>query len=341
MHKIVATIIWLSAGIAVIVLIGFTALQLKSDLERGKKHEGFTYALPGKDIYALDFQGGDVICGGADGLFRVNSETLETEEIEGFSYVKAILATEDGLWIGSDRGVALLGTSERFTTEKGLPDNRVLSLFRRRDGAIWIGTWGGAAELRAENGLWKLQKTYTAADGLANDMVNVIYEDSFGGMWFGSYVAPRGGVGVLDGGNNQIFTIDSGLPHANVSVIIETSAHSVIVGGGLYTRGGAAEFERVNGQWALKRVVAKTDGLAGEKVRSLYEDSAGRLWFGSEYDGLAVFDGRHRLILNTETGLGHNEVKVIREGADGSFWIGTNGGLTKISPQVINSATGQ
>jgi len=338
MRKIIKPLVWLAAGIVAVLLVGFTAVQFKSDIARMKEHVGFEHTLLSKDIYALDFQDGDIICGGAEGLYRVNTETLEAEEIEDYRYVKAILVTEDSVWVGSEAGLGLLGTQQRLTTENGLPDNRVMSLCLAQDGTLWIGTRGGAAQAKIEKGQWKVQKTYNAADGLADDMVNVIYEDSFGGLWFGSYVAPRGGVSIQSNGNNQIFTTDNGLPHANVNAIIETSEHSVIVGGGLYTKGGAAEFERSNGKWELKRTITKADGLAGEKVRSLYKDGAGRLWFGSEYDGLAIWVGSRFVILTTETGLCHDEIKVIREDADGNFWIGTNGGLTKISKEVLNNA---
>ena len=48
-------------------------------------------------------------------------------------------------------------------------------------------------------------------------------------------------------------------------------------GGLCFWRGGLA------GVWG------RAEGLAGERVRSLYRDRVGRYWIGSEYDGVTVF----------------------------------------------------
>ena len=53
--------------------------------------------------------------------------------------------------------------------------------------------------------------------------------------------------------------------------------------------GGASVFTKVGKKWHLEEDLSKTDGLAGEKVRSLFQDSKGIIWMGSEYDGVTLF----------------------------------------------------
>ena len=97
--------------------------------------------------------------------------------------------------------------------------------------------------------------------------------------------------------------------------------------------------------------ITVSDGIAGEKVRSLFLDSSGRLWVGSEYDGLAVFydfkisdTGRFShsgpIILTTDNGLPNNEVKVISEASDGNIWVGTRSGLLRIDKGGIDNERG-
>jgi ligand-binding sensor domain-containing protein len=62
----------------------------------------------------------------------------------------------------------------------------------------------------------------------------------------------------------------------------------------------------------------------------LFEDSARRLWFCSEYNGVAIRDGEvWRRVTMTE-GLPGNEIKVMLEDGDGTLWLGNERGLGRI-----------
>ena len=75
--------------------------------------------------------------------------------------------------------------------------------------------------------------------------------------------------------------------------------------------------------------------LAGPKVRSLWEDGAGRIWIGSEFEGLAVrLGGRTLRILTTDDGLAGQEIMAIAGTPDGAVWLGTIDGLTRIGPEA-------
>jgi ligand-binding sensor domain-containing protein len=167
-------------------------------------------------------------------------------------------------------------------------------------------------------------------------MINVIMEDSFGGMWFGSYVAPRGGIGILKDNKWQAFTTKDALLHANINAMIQLADKSVVVGGGLYTKGGGTRFIYETNGWIKKSNLTKKDGLAGEKIRSLFEDSQKRLWIGSEYDGLAVINGNKITKLTKKNGLSNDEVKVMKEDRENNIWIGTREGLVRITKGNID-----
>jgi ligand-binding sensor domain-containing protein len=83
------------------------------------------------------------------------------------------------------------------------------------------------------------------------------------------------------------------------------------------------------------------DGLAGESTRSVYEDDAGWMWVGSEYDGIAVGTPGSWKVLTEKDGLAGYEVKIMTQDPDGTYWLGTNSGLTRIDPKsALQAVTG-
>ena len=148
----------------------------------------------------------------------------------------------------------------------------------------------------------------TSSDGLLTDMVNTMFQDSTGGMWFGSYVAPQGGISYLKDGKWQLFSTDNGLPHNDITSLIEDDSGNIWAGTGFLYRGGAVKFVSTENGWVIQQVLTKSDGLAGDKVRSIFQDKDGVMWFGSEYDGLARWQNGRWRVLTEKDGLPHYEV---------------------------------
>ncbi|MHB1484734.1 MAG: ligand-binding sensor domain-containing protein [Saccharofermentanales bacterium] len=317
--------------IAGICILAYGAAVFANDVRMSRPATGFTVFLADKDICSMaigiDERGDDVIwAGGSNGLFRIYKG--RSEEIGDYRYVKALLVEGNEIWIGHDQGITILDGDDKktFTIKEGLPDNRVNALCADTKGNVWAGTWGGVAVF--ESGA--LKRIMTMKDGLIDDMVNVIMQDDSGGMWFGSYVAPRGGLCIYFNDEWQYFTVDDDLVHSNINAVIQLDNRDVIAGGGLYTKGGGTVFAFDGRKWSAKSKIAKSDGLAGAKIRSLMEDGKKRLWVGSEYEGLAVLENGNSKILTEKNGLPNNEVKCMKEDRKGTIWIGTRMGLVRI-----------
>lgn len=332
------SVILIVSGFIIIFTLFMTFTKLQGQVEKEQAKPGFTTLLAKEDITCL-VEGEKVIyAGGVNGLFSIDKKTFETKEIGDYHYLRSLLLDARGLWLATDTGLVLITaeTSRVYTKNDGLPDDRVLCINPIEDGHFWLGTWGGAIEMMVDEENKSLVKNkYTSENGLLTDNVNVINQDNFGGLWFGSYVAPRGGVSVLKDGTWQYFTVEDALLHGNITTIINRFDEQVIVGGGLFKYGGATVFKEIDGIWAESETLTRETGLAGEKVRTLYEDQKRRLWVGSEYDGLVIIENDHKKLLNDARGLSHNEVKVIREDEDGNIWIGTMRGLTRIEKGVV------
>lgn len=299
----------------------------------GNLKSGWAVIRPPSDVESIVVSDNIIWAGGKEGVFGIDPNSGEVVVTTPFNqklpYTQALLLDTAGrLWVGYNGGVAELNGSEHvfYTTQQGLPDNRVNALIQDNKGRIIAGTWSGMAIY--EDGMWQKPEY---SDGLIHEMVNVIMEDSRGGLWFGSYVAPNGGISYLNDGEWQYFTIENGLPHNDVNAIVEDSMGNVWVGTGLYNRGGAVKLVYNDSGWEVIDTFSKDDGLAGEKVRSLFEDMSGNMWFGSEYDGVAYFKDGGFTVMDEDDGLSSPEVKCFAQGDNGTLWMGTRNGITRIS----------
>ena len=77
------------------------------------------------------------------------------------------------------------------------------------------------------------------------------------------------------------------------------------------------------------------DGLSGNSINTLFQDSRGFLWIGTQ-DGLNRYDGYsfevYRHEIGDQTSISGNSIQCITEDANGDLWIGTIGnGLNKWS----------
>lgn len=132
----------------------------------------------------------------------------------------------------------------------------------------------------------------------------------------------------------RIFTSDDGLPPSGVNAVVQTRGGYLWIG----TFGGLARFDGLNfkifkGQSARRVSDPKSGQYAGpasDRILTLYEDDAGRLWIGTQDAGLSVFERgsfRHLPICD-----GVCQVNDILQGPDKALWVATNIGLLKMDP---------
>ena len=118
----------------------------------------------------------------------------------------------------------------------------------------------------------------------------------------------------------QTWTKELGLPDNSVTAVLQTRDGYLWVG----TMGGLARFDGVRFV-----VFAPTPGRSNEVVRvsALCEDAAGRLWVGSQDEGLLCYaDGVLRRFAGNG-GLCDQTITALAEDAAGTLWVGTPLGL--------------
>jgi ligand-binding sensor domain-containing protein len=66
------------------------------------------------------------------------------------------------------------------------------------------------------------------------------------------------------------------------------------------------------------------EGLANNRVMTMYEDKAGNIWFGTG-GGVSRYDGKSFRNFTTKEGLSNNDLTTIMEDKTGKLWFGTRG----------------
>ncbi len=167
---------------------------------------------------------------------------------------------------------------QTWRRQNGLTANGVNAITQTRDGYIWLGTSAGLVRFDGSEfklvDLSGLPKTRSSAvTGLASSRG--------GGFWFG---LAHGAFGFCDGKNVSLRGREewAGMDQ-NVHSIIEATNGDVWV---------AAETQsgRMIASNVYVGVFAEEEGQPSADVLTTYQDSKGRVWFGTAQNGLSYFE---------------------------------------------------
>ena len=157
--------------------------------------------------------------------------------------------------------------------------------------------------------------TFTSDNGLAGNIVQAIWEDGRGRVWFGT----ENGLSRYDGQAWQTYRTDDGLLDNNVWSI-SGDGDAVWCA----TSSGLSVFE--NGRW---RSFSTADGLPGNDVRAVAVARDGTVWAGTFGQGIArLAPGATRWEAFALPAASPNRgvfVQAIWQSPAGPLWFGTNG----------------
>jgi ligand-binding sensor domain-containing protein len=323
------------------VMIGLVVLLLGSMAVLSKQEPPveedpiWTIIRPPSDITSMVDAGDIIWVGGKDGVIGIKEETHELVDFpceQRLTYTRNMLWEDGVLWIGHDRGLTRWTEDGwyTYTEDDGMVTDRVNWVMRDTDGILWVGTWHGAY-YDDGSGWGKI----TIDDGLLDDNVNTIMQHSNGDIWFGSYKTPEGGISVKTEDGWEYFSTENGLIHNNIVQFFEDTDGSMWASTGLMTVGGGVKF-RHDGAWIIEDILTSEEGIPEGKVRSIFRDSGGVLWVGTEDKGMALLVENGIRIISVEKGLSHDEVKVYLEDAYGYLWLGTRDGITLLTRDNIS-----
>jgi signal transduction histidine kinase/ligand-binding sensor domain-containing protein/CheY-like chemotaxis protein len=237
---------------------------------------------------------------------------------------------EGNLWIGTDGGGLSIWNrrTNRFTNYQHRPGqpaslgcNSITSIRQDRAGQIWLSTFGGGIDrFDRASGSFRHYRCINARTMEENKNVWLLYEDRSGNLWASTF------------GNGRFYRYNRALDRfdvfnqAFIDFIAITEDHS-----GALWAGNSHQLIRVDTSNRHSTVYE-----IGKPVRSIYEDSKGRFWIGTEGKGLLLFDRNKGQVVSQYSdadGLCNNAVLNILEDRKGHLWLSTFNGLCRFDPQ--------
>ncbi|NCS88366.1 MAG: hypothetical protein AUK34_12500 [Ignavibacteria bacterium CG2_30_36_16] len=223
--------------------------------------------------------------------------------------------SDNNIWITTyNRGIFIFSKKRQklfpLNEKNGLSDNQILSLKFINDAAL-IGTRSGGLNILRP----AILECMSSKDGLADEYVNSIYEDS------PNYFL----VGTINGIYN--ISIANSLNHVHklpmlvndhIYFIVRDKKSKLLIGtrtSGLHVFSGKEH-----------SVFNAENKLRVNFVRSIYVDDENNYWIGTNGAGVCIIDNASTTYIDTKSGLSNDLVSFIHEAVNGDILVGTSGG---------------
>jgi ligand-binding sensor domain-containing protein/signal transduction histidine kinase len=271
---------------------------------------------PAEPVTALfEDREGSLWVGRADGIERLRDTVFTTYYASG-----GVLSRNNGPLYVDSEGRTWFGPSEGglFWRKEGHMGRVIAAAVQKdivysidgRKGELWIGRRGGLTRLRESGGSFTA-KTYTAADGLAQNRVYAVHRSGDGTVWAGTLSA---GLSRLKDGTFTTYTVANGLVSNSISSIAESSDGTMWFG----TPNGLNELSEGH-----LRAYTSKDGLPPGNVNCLLPDSNGVLWIGTD-NGLAFLrSGTVHALSDDVPDSVREEIFAMAEDKAGALWMAT------------------
>ncbi len=274
---------------------------------------------------------------------------------------------QGGVWIGTaDRGLVHVhnGKADTFTTSDGLSGQIVTALFEDREGNIWVATTSGLDRFHNS-----AVTTYRIKQGLASAFVNSVLADSNGSIWLATHdglnqwTNPQiKTVAVTDGGKPNGFFPNSLIQDSSGQIWISTpyqvgyldNNHFVSLinvpgavtsmvqdtAGNLWIANEHAGLFHVFRERLVQQILWSSLGHTDHASVLAADALRGGVWIGFFLGGVAYLkDGRIQASYARREGLAEGRVSDLLQDQDGTLWIATEGGLSRLRDGRVTTLT--
>ena len=240
------------------------------------------------------------------------------------------IATSGGLSIFNKKTQKFTSVSHNSKNDSSLPNNFVLSIYKTKNGVIWVGTANGLCQLVSRKGNSFVFKQFYSSNN-ESLYVQDIKEDKFGTMCIAT---KQHGLLKLDLKSNKLVSYSSNLSKSDVRSIDFDKNGIAWVGTyeGMFT---------IQNNGSVVKVYNNPDKkLSFGKIKSVFTDKNGSVWIGSYYNGISFWDESNNNFTNINQNSGSSALSydVVSSIASDSrsIYIGTEGG----GITVLDSKTG-
>jgi signal transduction histidine kinase/ligand-binding sensor domain-containing protein len=307
--------VWLAAGVGGLVRVSSSGTA--SIEPRDHRRSGDVTAL-------FEDREGNLWIGSTRGLERLRDAAFTSYAMpEGMPADGggALLAdpTDQHLWFAPPTGGLYTVRDGRVqqTALSQLAGDVIYSI-AGRTGDLWIGRQqGGLTHLTAAGA-----RTYTQADGLAQNSVYAVYQSRDGAVWAGTL---SGGVSRFADGRFVTYTAAHGLASNTITAMLEGADGTMWIG----TSNGLSAFAK--GKWTTYHV---SDAVPSDAVDCLLEDANHVLWIGTGAGLAMIEEGRVRAPAGQGSVL-RDEILGLDADRQGSLWIATTSRVLRVDRDAL------
>ncbi|NDV82728.1 two-component regulator propeller domain-containing protein [Bacteroides sp. 51] len=298
------------------------------------------YSLRGKNINAICDYGDWIAIAIHEGeVMKYHPESNRLAKINlpeaSKTFIRNVMCFDDELWVGTHDGLFIINESKNQTVHLqqdlmrpfSLSDRIIYTMYRDREGGIWLGTmFGGVNYLPHHNLSFNKYVPGSDASSLTTKRIREIVTDADGNIWIGT---EDDGINVLDittGKVSQVRCNDQGESHL---VTLAMFAQGDYVYCGLFKQG--LDVIHVPTR-KVTYYTAEQLGLAEGSIYSFYIDSKGFRWIGTGW-GLYKAEPNSFAFKNVKE-TGYDWIFDAFEDKDGVIWFASMGsGVWKHDPK--------
>jgi ligand-binding sensor domain-containing protein len=297
------------------------------------------------------YQDDDDVWMGTDGggLVRKNKETVQyyrmnknKNSIAGNTILCISPGKDKLLYMGTYAdGMSVLdrktGKFTNYSLENGLNDKSIWVIYPDND-HIWIGTSKGGLNLFNTKTKTFRYFTNTLKDNrsISASSIRCIYKDSRNKLWVGTV----SGLNVFNEKDSTFLSFYQGgkndISNANIVCIYEDTRKNLWIG----THGGG--LNKYDYRTDTFTAYEESDGLAGNIVNSIVEDSQGNLWLSTN-KGISKFTFERKEFKNFDAGSGLSSaefnLRAYFKNANGRIYFGSVEGVCSFFPHHIRQNT--
>jgi ligand-binding sensor domain-containing protein/class 3 adenylate cyclase/HD superfamily phosphodiesterase len=241
------------------------------------------------------------------------------------------------IWVGTNGGGVnkflknkgqFFSYSRRVNEESSISSNNITNIYEDRTGVLWIGTELGVNyfDLLKQN-FNHYQPGASSINSISGNIVWSIFEDQNNLLWVGT----NEGLNRFDRNNNVVRTylptiqVNGEKRNTSIYAILKDRQNRLWLG----TDGGLFSFNEQSTSF-----IPNLSSDHRSRTYVIIQDSKNRIWAGSK-QGIVLLNENGTLIRKLTKkagdGLPDNVTRAILEGKDGDFWVGTDGGLCRVT----------
>ncbi|MFV0417475.1 MAG: two-component regulator propeller domain-containing protein [Dysgonomonas sp.] len=241
---------------------------------------------------------------------------------------------EQNIWIGSQDGLKRLNHKtqklESYTISGKIQKLDIRSLLLDNNN-LWIGTYSeGLKVLNLKtNKLSEYYHTRESNQTICSNDVLSLYKDRKGDI----YVGTTWGLCRYNKEKDNFETLNFVGTMTSVFDILEDRYGYLWIA--TYSS-GVFKYNSAKNQWKhYSHDEASSSSISSNSIITIFEDSDGKIWFGTNGGGLCFFDNKDESFTDFDPQnqiLPNKVIYSIEEDNVGNFWISSNAGLLRINP---------